>query len=120
MKKLIGAKRNYLAVCLFVSLSACSTQAHFVTGEILDATGKQFLVTGKLFDQLFDDGHITAAQYRPWFVFAQKFKLVFKAAVHAWNKAITVKDSQDAADAIIAIKNELLQFYLAAQAKGQI
>ena len=119
MKILIGAKHSYLVVCLLISLIGCTANQYLVTGEMLDVVGKQFITTGKLYDALFDQGHIDSAQYRPWARFAEKFKLVYKASVDGWVTAQTVQDSKGAAEAVIAIKNELLQFYLAAQAKGK-
>ena len=86
---------------------------------MLDGIGQQFLATGKLYDTMFDQGHIDAATYRPWFVFATKFKLVYKSVVETWNKALTIEDSREAADVAISLKNELLQFFYAAQLKGQ-
>ena len=104
---------------LCVGVDACSLSTWRITGEVLDATGQQFLSTGKIYDQLFEQGSMSAAEYRPWAVFAEKFKVVYPPAVDAWVAARTAQEKGDAADAIKAVKDELLQFYIAALAKKE-
>ena len=106
-----------LVLCLGVA--ACSLSSWRISGETLDAVGKQFLATGKIYDQLFEQGSISAADYRPWAVFAEKFKTVYEPIVKSWLAAQSVQEKGDAADAVLAIKNELLSFYIAALAKKE-
>ncbi len=104
---------------LCIGLAACNLSQWRMSGEALDAVGQQFLTTGKMYDQLFDQGSISAADYRPWAVFAERFKLVYEPAVKAWLAAQSSQEKGDAADAILAVKNELLSFYIAALSKKE-
>ncbi len=104
---------------LLLGLVACGINQWRMSGEALDAVGQQFLATGKLYDQLFEQGSISAAEYRPWAQFAERFKLVYEPAVKSWLSARSAQEKGDAADAIIAVKNELLSFYIAALAKKE-
>ncbi len=104
---------------LCVGLAACSLNTWRLSGETLDAVGQQFLSTGKMYDQLFEQGSISAADYRPWAVFAERFKLVYEPAVKSWLAAQTQQEKGDAAKVILAVKNELLSFYIAALAKKE-
>ncbi len=107
-----------LVLCLSTAI-ACNLSTWRISGEALDAVGKQFLATGKMYDTLFDQGSISAVQYRPWAQFAERFKLVYEPAVKAWLAAQSQQQKGDAGDAILAIKNELLAFYIAALAKKE-
>ncbi len=104
---------------LFLALFAvaCGVNQWRMSGEALDAVGQQFLSTGKLYDTLFEQGSLTAEEYRPWAAFAERFKVIYEPAVKSWLAAQTVKDKNDAANILLAVKNELLAFYIAAQAK---
>jgi hypothetical protein len=102
-----------------MGLAACNLSQWRVSGEVLDAVGQQFLATGKMYDQLFEQGSLTPAEYRPWAVFAERFKLVYEPAVKAWLAAASTQEKGDAADAILAVKNELLTFYIAALSKKE-
>lgn len=104
---------------LVMGLAACNLSQWRISGEALDAVGQQFLATGKIYDQLFEAGSISAAQYRPWAVFAEKFVLVYEPAVKAWLAAQSQQEKGDAADVVLAVKNELLSFYIAALAKKE-
>jgi hypothetical protein len=106
-----------LVLCM--GLAACNLSQWRVSGEVLDAVGQQFLATGKMYDQLFEQGSLTPAEYRPWAVFAERFKLVYEPAVKAWLAAASTQEKGDAADAILAVKNELLTFYIAALSKKE-
>ena len=106
-----------LVLCL--GLVACNLSQWRMSGEALDAVGQQFLTTGKMYDQLFEQGSISAGDYRPWAVFAERFKLVYEPAVKAWLAAKSSQEKGDAADAILAVKNELLSFYIAALSKKE-
>ncbi len=108
-----------MLVLVMATAMACSLGTWRISGEALDAVGKQFLATGKMYDTLFDQGSISAADYRPWAVFAERFKLVYEPAVKAWLAAQSQQEKGDAGDAIIAVKNELLSFYIAALAKKE-
>lgn len=113
-------RRSMPAMLVMVmTLAACSMNTWRISGEVLDATGQQFLTTGKIFDQLFVQGSMSATEYRPWKVFAEKFVVVYEPAVKAWLAAKSQQEKGDAADAILAVKNELLTFYLAALAKKE-
>jgi hypothetical protein len=107
-----------LVLCLTTAI-ACSMNTWRISGEALDAVGKQYLATGKIYDTLFEQGSISAADYRPWAVFAEKFKLVYEPAVKAWLAAQTQQEKGDAGAMILAVKNELLSFYIAALAKKE-
>jgi len=109
---------SLVLLVLLASLYSCSTKSYLISGEILDAVGKQFVVTGLLYDRLHTQGFVTDAQYRSWATFAHKFKLGYEPAVKAWLSAQTVEDKNDATSAILSIKNELLTWWIAAQAKG--
>lgn len=102
---------------LCIGLAACNVAHWKLSGETLDAVGQQFLATGKMFDTLIVEGKITPAEYRAWAVFAEKFKLIYEPPVKSWLAAKTAAEKGDAADAVLAVKNELLAFYLSALAK---
>lgn len=105
-------------VCLLL-LVACATktQTLVVTGETLDAVGKQFVTTGQLYDQLLATNKITGDDYRVWANFAKTFKVVYPQAVQAWK---TGKSTDDTLQLLLNLKSQLLQFYLYASttAKG--
>ncbi len=108
-----------MLVLVLSTAVACNLSTWRMSGETLDAVGQQFLATGKLYDQLFEQGSISAADYRPWAQFAEKFKVVYEPAVKSWLAAQSQQEKGDAADAILAVKNELLSFYIAALAKKE-
>lgn len=104
---------------LVMGLAACNLNQWRISGEALDAVGQQFLTTGKIYDEMFEAGSISAVQYRPWAVFAEKFVLVYEPAVKAWIAGQSQQEKGDAADVVLAVKNELLAFYIAALAKKE-
>jgi len=104
---------------LCIGMAACNLSTWRISGEVLDAVGQQFLTTGKLYDQLFEQGSVSAQDYKQWANFAQRFKLVYEPAVKSWLAAQSQQEKGDAADAILAVKNELLSFYIAALAKKE-
>ena len=117
---MLGTLRRRVAPAMLVlvlGLAACNINQWRLSGEALDAVGQQFLTTGKMYDQLFEQGSLTPAEYRPWAVFAERFKLVYEPAVKSWLAAASQQEKGDAASAILAVKNELLAFYLAALEK---
>ena len=104
----------YLAwLILALHLSACSFGNVIMSGEIIDATGKEFVRTGKLFNQLHSLGKVSDKDYRVWASFARRFKIIYKPVVNSWLAAATVKDKQEAADALRVIRAELIAFALA-------
>jgi len=105
--------------CLVLALNfyACSTNAWLISGELLDATGKEFVKTGLLFDRLHTIGKISDDEYKTWAKFANRFKMIYAPAVNAWLKAQTVKDKQKAAAVISAVRTELLQFVIVSASK---
>lgn len=119
MTKKIAQPLGLVCLALLLGLAACNLSQWRISGEALDAVGQQFLTTGKLYDQLFEQGSLTPAEYRPWAVFAERFKLIYEPVVKSWLAARTNQEKGDATDAILAIKNELLAFYLAALAKKE-
>lgn len=106
-----------LILCL--GIAACNLNTWRISGEVLDAVGQQFLTTGKLFDQAFEQGSVSAQEYKQWANFAERFKLLYEPAVKSWLAAKDQQQKGDAADAILAVKNELLSFYIAALAKKE-
>ena len=119
MLKTLKRRAAPAMLVLVMGLAACSMNTWRISGEVLDATGQQFLTTGRIYDQLFDQGSMSAAEYRPWKVFAEKFVVVYEPAVKAWLAAQNQQEKGDAADVIMAVKNELLSFYLAGLAKKE-
>jgi len=108
---------HLLGLILLLTVYACSTSSWVISGELLDQTGKQFVKTGNLFNQLLSDGKVTVEEYRIWAAFARKFKLAYEPAVKAWLSAQTVDDKQHAADVIAAVRTELLQFVIVVASK---
>ena len=113
-------KARIRAVSVFTLLlffAACSTSAWLVSGKALDEVGQQFLATGAMYDSMLKSKAVSAEEYRAWAAFANHFKAVYPSVVATWKQAQTAQQASDSVDAILALKNELLGFYLAAQAK---
>ena len=98
---------------LSVLFHGCSFGNVIMSGEVLDATGKEFVRTGELFNQLHSLGKVSDEDYRVWASFARRFKIIYKPVVNSWLAAATVKDKQEAADALRVIRAELIAFALA-------
>jgi hypothetical protein len=119
MKKTAGTLVLALALAVFGCAGVGNTPA--VTGELLDAAGRQFVAVGTLYNQLLDQHVITPEQYKPWAAFAKHFKPAFPVAVAAWGAARAVGDqiAQDnTAAAIAAMTAELAR--LSALAYGYL
>jgi len=110
---------TYCALFLFVALPAsCSTNKEWlVSGKVLTEVGNQFVTTGEMYNSLFTVGKISAGEYKTWANFATRFKLVYPSVVDAWKTAETTKEAEGAVGAILALKTELLQFFITAQQK---
>jgi hypothetical protein len=111
-------KLQVSALALLLLLTACSVNQWLVSGKVLDEVGQQFLATGKMYDTLLANKQVTVEEYRVWATFANRFKAVYPSVVVTWNTAQESGKVDQAADAILTLKNELLAFYLTAQAKG--
>lgn len=97
-----------IVVTIFL-LAACATsQPTMITGEALDALGKQFLDTGMLYDRLHAAKRVSDADYKRWVDFTYKFKVTYRAAVTAWQSG----QGQVATDAALTLKNQLRDFVL--------
>lgn len=92
---------------LFVSCSG-SQSTVLVTGETLDALGKQYLETAQLFDRLFAAKRISSQEYARWSAFAKQFPISYRAAVAAWKSG----QEQQSADTMLALKNQLRDFLI--------
>ena len=113
-------KARIRAVSVFTLLlffTACSTSTWLVSGKALDEVGQTFLTTGKMYDDGLKAKTVTAEEYRAWAAFANHFKAVYPPVVATWKKAQTAQQASDSVDAILALKTELLGFFLAAQEK---
>ena len=120
-------RRLLIPVLLLVLLlPACASSKGFiVSGETLDATGRQFVAVGNLYNRLLDGGHISADQYRPWAKFATKFKVAYPRAVDLWKDAIKFNDlmlAKQSENAIMVLVQELTDLatfvYTEATTKG--
>ena len=106
-----------LFLCVALLSSCAGNKGMLVSGKTIIEVGNQFVETGKLYDNLFTTGKITAGEYKQWAIFANRFKMVYPAVADSWKAATNSDDAVGAANAILALKNELLQFFLTAQNK---
>ena len=81
-----------LLVPLLLIGCASGTKALIVSGESLDATGKQFVQVAALYSDLLDKGMVTAEQYRRWRIFGQHFQFAYPKAVQLWRDARAAND----------------------------
>jgi len=108
----------YFLACLLM-VQACA-KGLVLSGELLDATGKQFVTTGKLYNDLQKSKLISDAEYRKWAAFAREFKSGYPVAVSAW-QAVKESNDNDAKsllyDKIVALKDVLVEHYIFALEK---
>jgi len=112
-----------IVVVLGVVLSSCATTSLVQTGETLDAIGKQFVATAKIYNTYYDAGLVTKDQYRTWAEFATLFKVYYPRLVDSWMIFADAPDAKGAAEIaqqINTLKNQLLVFYLTAIQKGDL
>lgn len=112
---MIARKAIILFFLLF--LVSCSGNQWYISGAALNETGKQFVSTGNLYNDLFNRGKVTKLEYRSWSTFARRFQLIYGPAVNTWIAAQTVDGKIDAANALRALRVELISFLIAGEAK---
>jgi len=115
-----------LGLVLMVVLAGCSSYLENLarTGDQLAVAGDLFAETGKMYDNLYQSGAITEAEYAPWREFATNFKKVYPAAVATWKslKAHPDVDSGDMNEILSLISDlstRLFGFYREVYAKTQ-
>lgn len=110
--------RQILMLLLMVLAVACSSVKPFViSGESLDAIGKQFVTVGNLYNSMLSTQQITPEQYRPWATFAKKFQQTYPSSVAAWKKARIANDQiaeNKVSEAITLLTAQLQEFALLA------
>jgi len=107
--------RKALPVILAVFLVGCAANRLIVTGEVLDALGQQFLTTGQNYDRAYDQGQISAEDYKQWAEFAAYFQTAYPAAINAWELAVTNKDEsamQNVKVMVESLRRNLLAYTL--------
>jgi len=112
-----------IVVVLGVVLVGCATTSLVQTGETIDAIGKQFVATAKMYNTYYDAGLVTKDEYRTWAAFAKRFKVFYPQLVDTWMIFADAPDAKGAveiAQQINTLKNQLLVFYLAAIQKGEL
>lgn len=99
-----------MIVLAVLAVAACATggRVQIVTGEALDALGKQFVETGALYDRLLVAKRITPEEYGAWAAFAPRFQTSYRQAVAAWNSG----QGDATTDTVILLKNNLRDFLL--------
>mgnify|MGYP001603861214 CR=1 FL=1 len=117
MRPSMRAAVTMIVMALLLAGCAGQGKAVILTGEGLDALGKQFVSTAHTYNLLLAANKITPEEYRAWAVFAQHFKLTYPAVVESWKKASDAKSAQEAADALLTLKSGLVAYVIAAQAK---
>ena len=92
-----GMRRKVLPLALLVlnmSLFGCSTVTPFiVTGDSLDAVGKQFTETSVAMYNGCSRGKVEPDTCRAWRDFSERFKPGFDLAVTGWKGALVVNDA---------------------------
>jgi len=117
-----------IALVLAFTLTACAGSSLLGWGETLDALGKQFVVTTKMYNSLHDSNLITDEEYRQYAEFARTFKVFYPQAVDAWSAfaeceiagRIDCGSTQEVTSLILNLKTQLLNFYLAGIAQVRL
>lgn len=86
-------------------------------GNTIDAVGKQFIATYNLYNALYGAGKMPEEQYRKWVSWASDFQVSYALAVRSFKVATTEADASTALDKVLALKSELLVYFVGAGGK---
>lgn len=80
-------------IAFMLSGYGCSNAKPFVvSGETLDAVGKQFISVANLYNTLLDTKQVSPETYKKWAAFAVHFKVAYPVAVSTWKNARAAND----------------------------
>lgn len=116
-------KRIAALVLGLVMLAGCSAKSLVISGELLDATGNQFVTTVELYNSLLDTGTISVAEYRIFAAFAKEFKVIYPPLTKVWEGVKNAPDSErknEILNQALKLKDKLLVHYLYALGKLEV
>jgi len=118
-----------VVVMAFALASCAGPKGLVITGKTLEAISDQFVATSNLYNKLFDDGVIDRAEYDAYKEWGLKFQKEYPKAVDSYEiiaectlRAIKTPEAgidcgsaEEVSKVILAFKDQLLIFWIAAQ-----
>lgn len=127
-------KQFALAAVIAFTIAACVPKAMITSGQLLAATGDQFVATGTTFNtmcRIDANPKMDAKTCQEWKEFVPTFKFAFAQADGIWSEIAACEiaeaevptgrecgDTKEVVDTILRVKNILLQFVFKLAAEG--
>lgn len=91
---------------------SASTQVILAAGAALDAVGQTYAQTYDMYNAAYVARRVPEADYRRFVSWAGDFQIAYPLAVEAFKTATTANDRSAALDRALALKTQLLNYYI--------